>query len=161
MTGVAVGHLTLAQDEVQTGVTVILPYPLAIRNRKLFLGSFAAKGWQEWTGRHVAQDFGTFSSPIVLCNATAVGTAYDALITFGHQRHPDLPIDNAWPPIVIGLDDGYLNNLRVRRLTSGHVLQTIYAASPAPACGCKPPAIFCAISPAGRRRRWRRRSSRR
>lgn len=133
--GVSVGHLTLAEGEVQTGVTVILPYPLAVRNRKLFIGSFAGSNWNEWTGLHVAQDFGTFSSPIVLCNATAVGTAYDALITFGHQRHSELPIDNAWPPLVIGVDDGYLNNLRERRLTSEQVLATIHAAAPAPACG--------------------------
>lgn len=133
--GVSVGHLTLAEGEVQTGVTVILPYPLAVRNRKLFIGSFAGNNWNEWTGLHVAQDFGTFSSPIVLCNATAVGTAYDALITFGHQRHFELPIDNAWPPIVIGVDDGYLNNLRERRLTGEQVLATIHAAAPAPACG--------------------------
>jgi len=133
--GVSVGHLTLAEGEVQTGVTVILPYPLAVRNRKLFIGSFAGSNWNEWTGWHVAQDFGTFSSPIVLCNATAVGTAYDALITFGHQRHNELPIDNGWPPLVIGVDDGYLNNLRERRLTSEQVLATIHAAAQAPACG--------------------------
>ena len=104
--GVHLGHLTLGEGEIQTGVTAILPYPLSVRNRKLFLGSFASGGWNEWTGLHVAQDFGTFSSPIVLCNATTAGLAYDALISFGHQREAGLPIDNAWPPFVIGIDDG-------------------------------------------------------
>ncbi len=134
--GVHFGHFTLASGDVQTGLTVILPYPLAQRNRKLFLGSFAAGNWNEWTGLHVAQDFGTFSSPIVLCNATTVGIAYDALITFGHQREPGLPIDNAWPPIVIGLDDGYLNDLRERRITHDDVLRTIQEAKNTPMlCG--------------------------
>jgi D-aminopeptidase len=41
-----------------------------------------------------------------LCNATTIGIAYDALVSFGHAREQDLPIDNAWPPIVIGLDEG-------------------------------------------------------
>ncbi len=134
--GVQVGHFTVADGDVQTGVTAILPYPLAVRNRKLFIGSFASGNWNEWTGLHVAQDFGTFSSPIVLCNASTIGIAYDALISFGHEREPDLPIDNAWPPIVIGLDDGYLNDLRQRRITHDEILQTIKAASAsAAACG--------------------------
>lgn len=134
--GIHLGLLTIAEGDVQTGVTVILPYPLNVRNRKLFLGSFASGNWNEWSGLHVAQDFGTFSSPIVLCNATTVGIAYDALISFGHQREPGLPIDNAWPPIVIGIDDGYLNDLRQRRITHDQILQTIQTANAAaPACG--------------------------
>ncbi|NUO82600.1 P1 family peptidase [candidate division KSB1 bacterium] len=134
--GVHLGHLTVAESDVQTGLTVILPYPLTQRDRKLFLGSFAVGNWNEWTGLHVAQDFGTFSSPIVLCNATTVGIAYDALITFGHQRDAGLPIDNAWPPIVIGLDDGYLNDLRQRRIAHDDVLQVLHEAKSIPRhCG--------------------------
>ncbi len=127
--GIQVGHFTLAAGDIQTGVTAILPYPLSVRNRKLFIGSFASGNWNEWTGLHVAQDFGTFSSPIVLCNSTTVGIAYDALISFGYERDEGLPIDNAWPPIVIGLDDGYLNDLRQRRITHDDVLRTIKQAS--------------------------------
>lgn len=134
--GVHAGHFTLAKGELQTGLTVILPYPLTQRNRKLFIGSYARGNWNEWTGLHVAQDFGTFSSPMVLCNSTTVGLAYDALITFGHQRDAGLPIDNAWPPIVIGIDDGYLNDQRQRRLTHDDVLRTIREATNTPlACG--------------------------
>ncbi|MGH7601623.1 MAG: P1 family peptidase, partial [bacterium] len=134
--GVHAGHFTRDDGDIQTGVTAILPYPLSVRNRKLFIGSFASGNWNEWTGLHVAQDFGTFSSPIILCNATTVGIAYDALISFGHEREQDLPIDNAWPPIVIGLDDGYLNDLRQRRVTHDEVLQTIKQANDsAVACG--------------------------
>jgi D-aminopeptidase len=134
--GVQAGHFTRAEGDIQTGVTAILPYPLSVRNRKLFIGGFASGNWNEWTGLHVAQDFGTFSSPIVLCNATTVGVAYDALISFGHEREQGLPIDNAWPPVVIGLDDGYLNDLRQRRVTHDEVLQTIKQANDsAVACG--------------------------
>ena len=127
--GIQVGHFTLSAGDIQTGVTAILPYPLSVRNRKLFIGSFASGNWNEWTGLHVAQDFGTFSSPIVLCNSTTVGIAYDAMISFGHERDEGLPIDNAWPPIVIGLDDGYLNDQRQRRITHDDVLRTIKQAN--------------------------------
>jgi D-aminopeptidase len=140
--GVQAGHFTLPDGDIQTGVTVILPYPLSVKNRKLFIGSFASGNWNEWTGLQVAQDFGTFSSPIVLCNATTIGIAYDALISFGHERDQDLPIDNAWPPIVIGLDDGYLNDLRQRRVTHDEVLQTIKQANDG--------AVFCGSIGIGR-----------
>jgi D-aminopeptidase len=134
--GIHTSHFTIANGDIQTGVTTILPYPLAVRNRKLFIGSFAGGNWNEWTSLHVSQDFGTFSSPIVLCNATTVGTAYDALISFGHEREKGLPIDNAWPPIVIGLDDGYLNDLRQRRVTHDDVLRAIRGVTTDPAaCG--------------------------
>lgn len=130
------GHVTVDADAVQTGATVIMPYPLSVHNRKVFIGSFASGNWQAWTGRQVAADFGTFSSPIVLCNSSTVGIAYDALITFGHQRHQDLPIDNGWPPVVIGIDDGYLNDLRQRTLTHDAILDLVQSAGNAPMrCG--------------------------
>lgn len=129
--GVQVGHLTLAEGEVQTGVTVVLPYPPTMRHRKLFLGAFGGGERQGWTGLEVAEDFGTFSSPLVLCNATAVGAAYDALITRGYRRDPELPADDGWPPIVIGIDDGHLNDLRRRRVGHDEVLRALEAATDA------------------------------
>ncbi len=134
--GVGVAHLTVDAGEVQTGATIILPYPPAVRDRKLFIGSFASGNWQAWTSRQVAEDFGTFSSPIVLCNVSTVGIAYDAMITYGHQRALDLPIDNAWPPLVIGIDDGYLNDLRQRRLAHDDFLTLVKSTNDGPMpCG--------------------------
>ncbi len=129
--GVQVAHLTVAEGEVQTGVTVVLPYPPAVRHRKLFLGASGGGEGQGWTGLEVAEDFGTFSSPIVLCNATTVGAAYDALITRGYRRDPELPADDGWPPLVIGIDDGHLNDLRRRRVGHDEVLRALEAASDA------------------------------
>ncbi len=62
------------------------------------------------TGLSVAEDFGTFSSPVVLTSAASVGVVYNACITYGHKRDRGLPIDAGWPPVVIGLDDSYLND---------------------------------------------------
>jgi D-aminopeptidase len=127
--GVRVGHLTVDDGDVQTGLTVVLPYPLSVRSRKLFIGSYFSGASGEWTGRQVAEDFGTFSSPILLCNTSTVGTAYDAAISFGHARESGLPIDNAWPPIVLTIGDGYLNDLRRRAIHHDQVLQAIESAS--------------------------------
>lgn len=134
--GVSVGHLTIDAGDVQTGATVIVPYPLPVRDRKLFIGSFSGGHSPSWTSMQVAADFGTFSSPILLCNSTTVGIAYDALITHGHQRADDLPTDNAWPPLAIGIDDGFLNDLRQRPLSHDGILDLIESANDEPlACG--------------------------
>ncbi len=136
VSGVSVGHLTIDAGEVHTGVTLIVPYPRSVQDCKLFIGSFSGGNSQAWTGRQVAADFGTFSSPIVLCNVTTVGIAYDALITYGHLRADDLPTDNAWPPLVIGIDDGYLNDLRQRTISHDAILDLIKSAKDEPmACG--------------------------
>jgi D-aminopeptidase len=126
--GVLVGHVTLDAGDVQTGVTAILPYPPSVRHRKLFAAGFGGGRLHAFTGLAVLEDFGTLSSPIVLCNSTTVGVAYDALITLGHRRDPDLPTDEAWPPVVIGIDDGYLNNLRLRKVTHDDVLRAVLEA---------------------------------
>jgi D-aminopeptidase len=129
--GVRVGHLTVAEGEVQTGVTAVLPFSPSVRHRKLFLGAFEGGSASAWTGREVAEDFGTLASPIVLCNATAMGAAYDALIARGYRRDAELPVDDAWPPVVIGIDDGYLNDLRRRRVGHEEVLRALDAVSDA------------------------------
>ncbi|AKT37579.1 uncharacterized protein CMC5_017200 [Chondromyces crocatus] len=127
--GVLVGHVTLDEGDVQTGVTAILPYPSSVRHRKLFVGDAATGEGISQTGIQVGEDFGVLSSPIVLCNATTVGIAYDALISRGHQRDTELPVDDAWPPVVIGLDDGYLNDQRKRRIAHDDVLRAVEQAT--------------------------------
>jgi D-aminopeptidase len=129
--GVQVGHFTVAEGEVQSGITAVLPCPPSVRHRKLFLGAFASGEERAWTGAQVSEDFGTLASPIVLCNATSVGVTYDALITRGSRRDPTLPVDDGWPPVVIGIDDGYLNDLRRRRIGHDDVLRAVEGASDA------------------------------
>ena len=136
VSGVEVAHLTVAEGDVQTGVTVVMPCPPSVRHRKFSFGAYVAGGGLSWTGVEVAEDFGSFASPIVLCNATSVGAAYDALITRGHKRDPELPVDDGWPPIVVGIDDGYLNDLRRRRVKHDDVLAACEVArGEPPACG--------------------------
>jgi hypothetical protein len=57
----------------------------------------------EVTGLHVLRDFGTLSSPIVLCPLPWTGAIYDALIEDGFERDADLSIDAGWPPLVFGI----------------------------------------------------------
>ena len=64
--GVSLGHVNIRTSDLHTGLTAIVPYPAAVAERKLFIGRFSIDGGDAMSGLGVAEDFGTFSSPIVL-----------------------------------------------------------------------------------------------
>jgi len=56
-------------------------------------------------GLPVVQEFATFSSPILFGPVPLLGKIYNAGITVGHNRGPDMDIDMGWPPLCIGVED--------------------------------------------------------
>jgi hypothetical protein len=50
----------------------------------------------------VIDEFATFSSPIFFCPTPIIGKIYNAGISLGHKRDPEMGIDLGWPPLVIG-----------------------------------------------------------
>ena len=107
--GVGVGHVRIGEKDLCTGITVVAPYPAPVDKRRLFVGYHALDEGNSMTGLGVGEDFGIFSSPIVLAPAPAVGRIYDALIQYGLGRDPGLSTYAGWPPMVIGVDDTWWN----------------------------------------------------
>jgi D-aminopeptidase len=126
---VRVGHSTLMEGDVNTGVTVVLPHEKDAENAHYFWGRYIHDSDIELTGIQVLEDFGAMSSPIFLTNLMAVGRVYNGGITFGYSRDKGLPTDGGWPPIVAGIDDRYLNNMRKRVITEKHALDAVANAS--------------------------------
>lgn len=110
--GVQVGHASVGGFDVRIGLSVVLPYPRATIERKLFVGRWALDRGGAASALGVAEDFGTLSSPIALVPAPAFGRAYEALIHQGIARDSGLSTDAGWPPVVIGMDDGAWNDAR-------------------------------------------------
>ena len=106
---VSVGQAGVAEEGLDTGITAVVPYPPAVRERQLFVGRYAVDGGEMMTGLGVTEDFGTFSTPIVLAPSVAVGQVYDALIQYGLARDRGLSTHAGWPPIVVGVDDSWWN----------------------------------------------------
>ncbi len=126
---VRVGHVTVRDHDVNTGVTVVMPHELDAENALYFWGRYILNGSGEMTGIQVLEDFGLMSAPILLTNAMSVGKVYNGAITYGYTRGKGLPTNGGWPPVVIGFDDRYLNNLGKRVITEEHALQAIQGAS--------------------------------
>jgi len=127
--GVRVGHATLSRGDVQTGVTVVLPHEADAERALWFYGCHIFDGHGEATGIQVLEDFGMMSAPVFLTNVMAVGRVYNGGITFGYGRDKGLPTDGGWPPIVMSIDDRYLNNLRARAVKEQHALEAVKKAT--------------------------------
>ena len=115
--GVQVGHVDIRTADLATGLTAVVPYLAHIAERKLFIGRFAVDGGAAMTGLGVAEDFGTFSSPIVLAPAPVVGQVYEGLIAYGLARDPGLTTEAGWPPVVVGVDDADFNDAAATHAT--------------------------------------------
>ncbi len=131
--GVKVGHLSLNKDiqdkagrmaSVRTGLTAVLPYPMD-KEMRLFLSCSRIRGKDEITGFEVMDDFCYLNSPIVITNSFNVGRVYDAILSYGFS----LNRVEIWPPFVIGIDDSYLNDIRLGFLEEQNILKVFHTAT--------------------------------
>lgn len=110
--GVQVGHIAMGGEDLNIGMSAVLPYSLDVKERELSIGRWSLDGGGAISGLGVAEDFGAFSSPIVFAPAPVFGRVYEALIQQGIQRDSGLSTGAGWPPIVLGVDDGAANDAR-------------------------------------------------
>lgn len=131
--GVKVAHFSLKKDIqdksgkktfVRTGLTAVLPYPMD-KEMRLFLGCSRIRGKDEITGYEVMDDFCYLNSPIAITNSVNVGRVYDAILTYGFS----LGREEIWPPLVIGIDDSYLNDMRMGFLEEQDILKAFHEAT--------------------------------
>ena len=127
--GVTVGHCTLADGPVQTGVTMVQPHSGDAGDvfmQKLPAGVAVINGFGKSSGLVQVQELGVLESPIALTNTFAVGTVATALVRTAVAAQPEigrsLPTLN---PQVFECNDGYLNDLQAFAVTEAHVVQAL------------------------------------
>jgi D-aminopeptidase len=127
--GVRVGHRTLIDgDSIRTGVTAILPHPGNLFRQKVPAAVFVGNGFGKAAGFLQVQELGNLETPIVLTNTLSVGTAVEAVVawTLARPGNEDIRSVNA---LVGETNDGRLNDIRARRVTSEDVVAAIEAAA--------------------------------
>jgi D-aminopeptidase len=130
--GVLVGHTTLIHDEpriARTGVTTILPRPLAQHDDYVFAGYHSLNGCGEMTGMHWVAESGTLTSPIALTNTHQVGTVHEALIRYAIPRYPSGAFHL---PVVAETWDGWLNDADAFHITREHLFAALDSAVSGP-----------------------------
>ena len=80
--GVRVGHYTVDEGNVHTGVTVVLPPCHNPFVEKLTAASFVFNGYGKTLGLVQVDELGTLETPIALTNTLNVGKIHDAMVSY-------------------------------------------------------------------------------
>ncbi len=122
---VKVGHYTLMEGQnIRTGATAILPHDGNIFQEKVPAAMVIANGFGKMTGYSQVEELGNIETPIILTNTLSVPVAAEALIdyTFSYEENSSVRSVN---PVVGETNDGRLNDIRSRHITTAHVLEAI------------------------------------
>ncbi|HKU86343.1 MAG TPA: P1 family peptidase [Casimicrobiaceae bacterium] len=122
--GVTVGHATLADDGVQTGVTVVRPHAGDAYRAPVPAAAVVINGFGKTAGLVQLNELGLLESPIALTNTFAVGTIYTAMVRHAVAANPAIgrtaPTLN---PVVGECNDGWLNDLQRFVVQEAHYAQ--------------------------------------
>jgi len=132
VTGVRVGHVTLQEGkEINTGVTVVLPHGGNLYQDKVPAGFAVGNGFGKFAGSTQVRELGEIETPVVLTNTLSVAEGMKGVIeyTLAQKGNEQVRSVNA---IVGETNDGFLNDIRRRVVTPGHVLKAINGARGGP-----------------------------
>jgi len=123
--GVAVGHATLAEgDSVRTGVTAVLPHGGNLFQDKVPAGFAVANGFGKFMGSTQIEELGEIESPVLLTNTLSVPEAAAAAVEWT-LRQPGNEEVRSVNAVVGETNDGFLNDIRARRITPALATQAI------------------------------------
>jgi len=130
--GVLVGQVTRIEgDAIRTGVTAIRPHRGNLFRERVPAGLAVMNGFGKLAGATQLQELGELETPVVLTNTLAVGRAMEAVADWilAQPGNEDVRSVNA----VIGeTNDGRLNDIRSRGITTADVLAALDQATGGP-----------------------------
>ncbi|MRZ80168.1 S58 family peptidase [Paeniclostridium sordellii] len=128
--GVRVGHVTLDNKDIKTGVTAILPHGGNIFKEKVMASTFVINGFGKSIGLIQVDELGTIETPIILTNTLSIGTACTGLIKYMLSENEDIgKTTSTVNPMVLECNDGFLNDIRGLHVKESHIIQAIKNAS--------------------------------
>jgi D-aminopeptidase len=128
--GVTVGHCTLAQGAVQTGVTVIRPHDGDVYRDKVPAAACVINGFGKSVGLVQLDELGVIETPVALTNTFGVGTIANAQIRAAIAANPRIGReDPSVNPLVFECNDGYLNDMQALAIHEAHYMSALDACS--------------------------------
>jgi D-aminopeptidase len=129
--GVRVGHRTLSDGKIRTGVTAIIPHGGNLYRQKPVAAVHVLNGFGKSAGLVQVEELGTIETPILLTNTLSVGTCCTALVRHAIEHNPDIGRETATVnPVVFECNDGYLNDIQALAVTEGDARAALAGASP-------------------------------
>ncbi|OGU25821.1 MAG: aminopeptidase [Ignavibacteria bacterium GWA2_54_16] len=135
--GVLVGHRTVIEgDNIRTGVTAILPHEGNLFREKIPAALYVGNGFGKLVGATQLEELGQIETPILLTNTLSVWDAARGAVDF-MLALPGNENVRSINPIVGETNDGGLNDIRGRAVTSQHAIEAIRQAATGPVAeGC-------------------------
>ena len=128
--GVTVGHSTINQGDIHTGVTAVFPHGGNLFRDKVMAGVSVINGFGKSMGLVQIEELGTVETPILLTNTLSSGIAHAALTRYMLEQNEDIGITTGTVNSVITeCNDGRLNDIRGMHITEDHVREALDSAS--------------------------------
>jgi D-aminopeptidase len=128
--GVTVGHCTLSEGAVQTGVTVIRPHDGDVYRDKVPAAACVINGFGKSVGLVQLDELGVIETPVALTNTFGVGTIANAQIRAAIAANPRIGReDPSVNPLVFECNDGYLNDMQALAIHEAHYMSALDACS--------------------------------
>lgn len=129
--GVTVGHCTLDEGSLQTGVTVVRPHGGDCYRDRVPAAGVVINGFGKSVGLMQVEELGVLETPIALTNTYSVSAVAEAQIRECVAANPEsgrsLPTVN---PLVFECNDGYLNDIQRMVVGERHYRQALASAGP-------------------------------
>ncbi|AUT72871.1 P1 family peptidase [Paraburkholderia hospita] len=122
--GVTVGHCTLADGPIQTGVTVVRAHRDDPYRHKVPAAASVINGFGKSIGLVQVEELGVLETPIALTNTFGVAAVAQAQIRAAIASNPQ--IGREWStvnPLVFECNDGYLNDIPALAIEESHYAQ--------------------------------------
>ena len=127
--GVSVGHRTLVDGDIRTGVTAICPHGGDLFRDRPVAASHVLNGFGKSVGLMQVDELGQLETPILLTNTLSVGVCATALIRRAIAENPRIGRQTSTVNPVVGeCNDGYLNDIQALAVTEADALAALDAA---------------------------------
>ncbi|MEO1908909.1 MAG: P1 family peptidase [Paracoccus sp. (in: a-proteobacteria)] len=130
--GLRVGHVTIREGNVNTGVTAIIPQPGNLFDAKLVAAVEVINGFGKSAGLVQVAELGTLETPILLTNTFGVGTCCNMLIRHAITQNPRIGRGTSTVnAVVCECNDGELSDIQAMRVTEDDAWQALHKADQA------------------------------
>jgi D-aminopeptidase len=130
--GVRVGQVTVTEgDGVRTGITAIIPHEGNAYAERVPAAIWVGNGFGKLIGSTQANELGELETPILLTCTMCVWKAADAMVEWLLEK-PGMDKVRSINPVVGETNDGGLNDIRARPITTAQVRQALDGARGGP-----------------------------
>ncbi len=127
--GIEVGHATIDDGSLRTGVTAVHPHGGNPFSEKCEAAQAVFNGFGKSMGLLQLEETGTLETPVLFTNTLSAGTVFSAVVD--HMVEKDPRIGRKRPtvnPLVLECNDGSLSDIQARAVEARHVRDALRTA---------------------------------